>query len=108
MELMNHARAYRFLQGVLENQQQDPFCGKCSAWNNTLNNTRESLAQFEKEHATVIGVMPEAARLLTEARDGFAKLIGPAEPAGQKKSGNCKLPQGVCFVKASLALLQKV
>lgn len=108
MDLMNQARAYRFLLGVLKHQQDDLYCGRCSAWNNTLNNTREAIARCEADHAAELASLPEAARILAEAIAGFAGLKGPDAPSGQKKAGNCKLPEGVCFVKASLALLQKV
>jgi len=108
MIVMNQVRAFRFLLGVLTNQQHDLYCGKCSAWNNTLNNSREALDRFAAENAAELAGLPEAADILAEARAGFAALAGPANPAGQKKAGNCKLPEGVCFVKASLALLQKV
>jgi hypothetical protein len=109
MELLNHVRAYHYLVGVLANQQRDLFCGQCSAWNNTLNNTREALKQFEAEHAAEFrSLSPEASALLNETRSRLAGLANAANPAGQKKAGNCKLPEGVCFVKASRSLLEKV
>jgi hypothetical protein len=109
MELFNQIRAYHYLVGVLTNQQRDLFCHTCSAWNNTLNNTREALRQFEEEHAAALsGISPEATALLTETRSWLASLANAANPAGQKKAGNCKLPEGVCFVKASRALLEKI
>ncbi|OGW32999.1 MAG: hypothetical protein A2X58_12470 [Nitrospirae bacterium GWC2_56_14] len=109
MELLNHLRAVHYLAGVLANQQYDLFCGRCSAWNNTLNNAREALKQFEADHAAELcDLSPEAAALLTATRSRLAGLANAAEPAGQKKAGNCKLPEGVCFVKASRALLEKV
>ena len=109
MELLNQVRAYQYLVNVLTNQRRDPFCGKCSAWNNTLNNTREALLQLEESHgAELRGLSPEAAALLTETRSRLAGLVNTADPAGQKKAGNCKLPQGICFVKSSRALLEQV
>ena len=109
MELLNHLRAYHFLAGVLASQQHDLYCGQCSAWNNTLNNTREALKQFEAEHAAELrSLSPETAALLAGTRNRLAGLVNAANPAGQKKAGNCKLPEGVCFVKASRALLEKV
>jgi hypothetical protein len=109
MELSNHIRAYQYLASVLTSQQRDLFCGQCSAWNNTLNNTREALKQFEAEHAVVLGnLSPEATALLTETRSRLAGLSNSANPAGQKKAGNCKLPEGVCFVKASRSLMEKI
>lgn len=109
MELLNHLRAYHYLTGVLANQQHDLFCGRCSAWNNTLNSIREALKQFEAVHAAELrSLSPEAAVLLAETRSRLAGLANAANPAGQKKAGKCKLPEGVCFVKASRALLEKV
>jgi len=109
MEITNHLRAYHYLAGVLANQQNDLFCCQCSAWNNTLNNTREALKLFEEEHAAEIRILaPAALALLTGTRICLAGLANTANPRGQKKAGNCKLPEGVCFVKASRALLEKV
>jgi len=109
MELLNHLRAHHFLAGVLANQQHDLFCGQCSAWNNTLNNTREALKQFEAEHSAALNSLPpEVVALLTETSRSLAGLVNASNPSGQKKAGNCKLPEGVCFVKASRALLEKV
>ncbi len=109
MELLNHVRAYLYLSKVLTNQQHDLFCGRCSAWNNTLNNTRIALRQFEAEQVTELSrLSTEAGVLLAEARSRLAGVANAVDPVGQKKAGNCKLPQGVCFVKASLALLEKV
>jgi hypothetical protein len=109
MELLNQVRAYHYLAGVLTNQQHDLFCHTCSACNNTLNNAREALKQFETEQAAELSnLSPEAKALLTETRSRLAGLVNAADPTGQKKSGNCKLPEGVCFVKASRAILEKV
>jgi hypothetical protein len=108
MELLNHVRAYHYLAGVLTIQQRDLFCGQCSAWNNTLNNTREALKQFEAEHATELrSLFSEATALLNETRSRLAGLANVENPTGQKKAGYCKLPEGVCFVKASRSLLER-
>jgi hypothetical protein len=109
MELLNHVRAYRYLAGVLANQQQDLFCSQCSAWNNTLSNSREALRQFEAQHAAELrNLSLEAKALLNETRSRLVGLANAPNPVGQKKAGNCKLPEGVCFVKASRSLLEKV
>jgi hypothetical protein len=109
MELLNQLRAYHYLVGVLTNQQRDLFCGQCSAWNNTLNNTREALKQLDDEHAAELrNLASGVAALLAETRSRLAGLANVAHPAGQKKAGNCKLPEGVCFVKASGSIMEKV
>jgi hypothetical protein len=108
MELLNHIRAFHYFAGVLTNQQRDLFCGKCSAWNNSLNNTREQLAKFETEHgAEIRGLSPRQGALFRCPRQ-VANLATVADSTGQKKAGNCKLPQGVCFVKHSLSIMEKI
>ena len=109
MESVNQVRAYHFLLGVLRSQQYDPFCKGCSALFNTINAVRDGLMKFEGERAAD-GKNPHEgiARLFADAKAGLSALELPHNPAGQKKAGNCKLPEGVCFVKSSLALIQKV
>jgi hypothetical protein len=46
--------------------------------------------------------------MMAETRTGLAAIPVPANPSGQKKAGNCKLPQGVCFIKESFALVRKI
>lgn len=108
MELLNHIRAYSYLAHVLSHQQKDLFCGRCSAWNNTLNNTRKAFGQFEAEHAAGIGgLSAEAKALLAETRTCLNGLVNAEDPTGQKKAGNCTLPKGVCLVKGSRNLLEQ-
>lgn len=109
MEHQNQVRAYHFLAGVLMNQRRDPFCAACSAWNNTLNNTREAIAKLESVLVAEPGsISLEIAALMPSTRSTLAKCSNAENPSGQKKAGNCKLPEGVCFVKASRGLLEKV
>ena len=109
MEMQNQLRGYSFLLGVLRNQQADPYCGACSAFANSLQKVREGLAAFEAANEEALrGPAPEFLRLLEAARAGLRELQPPAAPSGQKKAGKCRLPQGICFVKSSLALLEKI
>lgn len=109
MELENQVRGYHFLLGIFRNQQQDPYCSVCSAFANTLTAARENLAALEAEHADALRTLaPEFLPLLAETRAGLSILQGPVAPSGQKKAGKCRLPQGVCFMKASFSLLQQV
>ncbi len=109
MELANQIRAYAFLASVLENQQHDPFCRICKARVNSAVKTREGLAEFEKGLPEEPNALPSELRpMLADAKRTLEGLFLPENAAGQKKAGNCKLPEGVCFVKVSLAILQKV
>jgi len=109
MELSNRVRGFSYVARVLAGQQNDPLCSTCKAWVNTANAARESLAAFELEHAEVLHSAPDDLnRLCSDARALLARLNLPADTAGQKKAGNCKLPEGVCFVKSSRALLEKI
>jgi hypothetical protein len=109
MELLNQVRGYHFMLGVFKNQQNDPYCVACSAFANTLKAARENLVNLEAEHREALKALsPEFGSMLAETRAGLSILQGPADPSGQKKAGNCKLPQGVCFIKASFALVQQI
>lgn len=99
--------------GVLRNQQADPFCRSCNSFVNTLTAAIENLVKLKTLHHDEIRNLPgELSRLFADAKSGIATLIAtlkqPENPVGQKKAGNCKLPEGVCFTKSSLAILQKV
>jgi hypothetical protein len=94
---------------VLKNQQADTFCCSCNSFVNTLAAVREHLASFEAQHAEEIkNLPPEFSRLFADAKDGITQLRQPENPVRQKKAGNCKLPEGVCFTKSALAILQKI
>jgi hypothetical protein len=108
MPLQNQARGYVYLYEMLKQRQADPFCRTCSAYNKTITAVRESLAKFENQLTAAGEMLPaEFSRLYSEARAGIASLKLPENPAGQKKAGNCKLPEGVCFVKLSYAIFER-
>ena len=95
--------------GVFRSRQNDPYCSACSAFANTLKAERESFAKFEAEHGDALKALaPEFGSIMAETRTGLSMLQGSADPSGQKKAGNCKLPPGVCFIKASFSLIQQI
>ena len=109
MGLINQVRGYHFLLGVLRNQKSDPYCSVCSAYANTLKAARENLATFAGGSADALAALgPQFAGMLAGTLTGLDALSDPSNPSGQKKAGNCKLPQGVCFIKASFALVQQI
>jgi hypothetical protein len=109
MEILNQVRGYSYIAGVLKNREGDPYCGACSAFANTLTTVREGLAKLEQEHAMELEKVPsEFSIFLSVAGSGIKGMRNPVNSVGQKKAGNCTLPEGVCFVKASLATLQKI
>jgi hypothetical protein len=109
MELANQVRGYHFMLGVFRNQQKEPYCIACSAFANTLKAARENVAKLDAEHSEALNTLStEFGRMMAETRTGLSILQGSSEPSGQKKAGNCKLPQGVCFIKASFALVQQI
>ncbi len=109
MELLNQVRGHFFLLGILRNQQTDPYCGSCSAFANTLQKVQENLAHLAAAHGEELqGIAPQFLPLLSETRSGLIGLQPPADPSGQKKAGKCRLPEGTCFIKGSVALYQKI
>jgi hypothetical protein len=108
MEPINQVRGYHYLLGVFRNQQKDPYCSVCSAFANTLKAAQEGSAAFEASNADAINALgPQFTGMLADTRAGLSALAAPVDPSGQKKAGNCKLPKGVCFIKASFALIQQ-
>lgn len=94
---------------MLKNQQSDPFCRSCNSFVNALAAARENLAAFEARHAEEIKNLPEElSRLFADAKSGITALKQPVIPVGQKEAGTCKLPEGACFTKSSLAISRKV
>jgi hypothetical protein len=109
MELLNQIRGYHFMMGLFSNRQTDPYCTACSAFANTLHAARERFASFEDEQGEALSALStEFGSMMAETRSGLLLLQAPVDPAGQKKAGNCKLPKGVCFIKASFALVQQI
>ncbi|MDA8098012.1 MAG: hypothetical protein M0042_00135 [Nitrospiraceae bacterium] len=107
MEIMNRARGFAHLYGVLRGQQADPYCRGCNGFASTLNAARESLDAFRREQAGPLADLPlEFGRLLDEARAGLAAMPAPGQTVGQKKAGKCQLPEGRCFCKSALAFVQ--
>ena len=108
-ELYNQVRYFHYISHVLQGQQVDPICCKCKAFVNTVIRTEESIAEWESAHAGEIVDLPGDIRLLlTEARSEIATIKRPENAEGQKKAGNCTMPEGVCFVKISKGIREKV
>ena len=109
MEISSQARGYSYMLGVLKNREADPYCHSCNSFQATLVAVNEQLGQFERERAAEIEKLPaELSVFYSVAKSGIHAMKQPVNPIGQKKSGNCKLPEGVCFLKSTLSLLQKI
>jgi hypothetical protein len=107
--IANRIRTYSYLTGVFASQQRDPFCRQCKAMVNSVVSARDGLARFETDHAGQIPLLPPDLRKhLADAKSALHGFVLPENAAGQKKAGNCKLPQGTCLIKASLAILQQL
>jgi hypothetical protein len=109
MEILTRVRGFAYICGVLRSQESDQFCSSCNAFVNTLSAVRDSLAELETRNGSELKNLPAGFSLLYfNAKSGLAAIKQPENPQGQKKAGNCRLPEGVCFVKSAKALLQKV
>jgi hypothetical protein len=108
-QIVNRIRFYHYITGVLAAQQKDLLCGICKAYANTVSAVSESLSVLEGEHhGEIAALSPGVAKLLEEARGRIAMITAPGDAVGQKKAGNCKMPEGVCFVKSSKAMLNRL
>ncbi|MBI5074894.1 MAG: hypothetical protein HZB62_06975 [Nitrospirae bacterium] len=109
MDDVKRIRYYHFIAGVLANQQNDTLCSDCKAFTNSVQHVREGVAEFLDVQAAELPALSEQdSAMLADIRTMLADLHPVPDAVGQKKAGNCNLPQGVCFVKSSKALIERV
>jgi hypothetical protein len=108
-KLINEIRFYNFISGVLCQQQTDPFCRDCKAFENTAARMKEGLSELEDLLTrNTEPVSPAMRALINEARIRLEGLTIPVGAVGQKKAGRCGMPEGVCFIKLSKAIRDKI
>ena len=108
MDYANRIRYYHFMAGVLAGQQNDPLCNICRAFTNTVRALKESVAEFGDATAEDRALTGDLCSMLAEARNMLESLQTFPDAIGQKKAGHCMLPEGVCFVKTSKALAERI
>jgi hypothetical protein len=104
---VNSLRGISFVFNVLLSQQYDPFCSKCLSFVKSAETAREKFLVVEKS-VNKENLPEELKKLFSDIYPAISALELPENPAGQKKAGNCKLPEGVCFPKSALAVYEKV
>ena len=108
-QLINEIRFYNFISGVLLQQQSDPLCRDCKAFENTARRMKEGLSELEDLLAGATeSVSPEIRSLTGEARIRLEGLKIPEGASGQKKAGRCMMPEGVCYIKFSKGILDRI
>jgi hypothetical protein len=107
--IVNQIRFFHCMAGVLATQQGDPLCGKCKAHANTVSAMADGMSALDREHQKEFNSLPEDIKqLLEEARARISAMRPFEDTVGQKKAGNCTMPQGVCFIKSSKAILSRL
>jgi hypothetical protein len=107
--IVNQLRAFHYLSGVLKNQQNDPLCGKCLAFEKVSNTTMDNFLKCESDCRSKREYFSEELPdLFRRVYDQLAAIQHPDELIGQKKAGKCKLPEGVCFTMAAVSLYEKM
>lgn len=105
----NRIRFYHFIAGVLENQQKDPLCSICKAFANTARAMNEGICVLEREvEAGSSAHSADLRDMLAKTRKRLAAIKASENSIGQKKAGNCRMPEGVCFVKASKGIQERI
>lgn len=106
---ISQLRGFHFAVGTMVNQENDPLCSKCVAFAKSAQAIIEAFIEFESAHAREKRKLPEEFSILFEdVCDKLALIEQPAEPVKQKKGGNCKLPEGTCYCKSAVAILQSL
>ncbi|OGW26875.1 MAG: hypothetical protein A2X59_08935 [Nitrospirae bacterium GWC2_42_7] len=108
-DLINNIRFYNFISGLLMQQQTDPLCRNCKAFENTARRMKEGLSELEKlVEGKTESVPSEILSMVEDTRTRLEGLNIPEGAEGQKKAGRCKLPKGVCFIKNPKAILDNI
>jgi len=107
-ELINLIRYYYFMAGVLSQQQADPLCANCKAFANTVIRIKEGMFELESVNLAGQRLQADYLRMLEESREKINRVKTPADAVGQKKAGNCRMPEGVCFIKFPKTILDKL
>lgn len=109
MELSNSVRYFYYISGVFRSQNSDPLCSNCKALANSVNAVSEHIKEFEERHLQKIRELPvELSQIFFEAKNNLSSVKVPQNAAGQKKAGNCRMPEGVCFVKTSKKMIERL
>lgn len=109
MDMLTELRYYHFIAGVLANQQHDPFCSICKAFTNSAQQVREDVKKFMMTNsAELTDIQEQDAVMLADIKMKLADLHLIYDAVGQKRAGNCLLPQGVCLVKTTKGLSDRI
>ncbi|MBI5632817.1 MAG: hypothetical protein HZA15_05000 [Nitrospirae bacterium] len=108
MDISARLRYYHFIAGLLANQQHDPLCSACKAFTNSVRDVRGGADEFMQAHAADMPGLPKENAMVADINRMIAELTPLQDAVGQKKAGNCSLPEGVCFVKSSKALIDRI
>jgi len=106
-QLENTVRFYHFISGVLLNQERDRVCCRCKAFENTARRMKEEIAGIEAL-PNKSDFSDEMLFLLKDAKKRLDALKHQEGSVGQKKAGLCRMPEGLCFVKLSKAVLSRI
>jgi hypothetical protein len=107
--LINQIRFYHFISGVLTHQQTDLLCSKCRAFSNTAERMKEGISELERVGAEKMHALPpDLLAMLEEARVKIESIKLLKDAVGQKKAGNCRMPEGVCFIKLPKSIMDKI
>jgi hypothetical protein len=97
------------MAGVLSQQQTDNLCASCKAFANTAERIKKGVLELESVHAEDFRKLQmEYLRMLDESCEKISRIKTRDDAVGQKKAGNCRMPEGVCFVKVPKAILDKL
>jgi hypothetical protein len=97
------------MAGVHSQQQTDNLCANCKAFANNAERIKKDVLELESVHAEELRTLQtEYLRMLEESCEKIGKIKIRGDAVGQKKAGNCRMPEGVCFIKLSKTILDKL
>lgn len=101
-------RVISYVFSILSYLQDEPFCKKCNSFVEVFESVQDKFIEIEKTVNKNREIPQEIRKLLKGIYSFLANLKIPDNPIRQKKSGNCNLPQGICFAKSSLEFYKRL
>ncbi len=101
-------RALGGIFALLSYLQDEPLCGRCSAFARVFEKAMEKFLLIEKALGRDKMVPKEARCLFSHIYGVLSDVKIPDSPVRQKKEGNCGFPPGVCMAKNALAIYERV
>jgi len=99
---INMLRVMGHVLNILSCLQDEPLCGRCDLFAETIETAKERFLSLEKSVNKNRAVTDDTRRLLSNIYAVLAVLTVPDNTLKQEETGNCTMPSEVCLAASAL------